>query len=58
MTIPHTIVAHGRLVKHDLRIEAARGRMHRRQILTFASLACRLAGGFAAAIDDKFLRAA
>ena len=52
----HTIVAHGSLLKSDLRAEAARERLHGRQILTFEVLACRLAGGFSAPIDDDMLR--
>jgi hypothetical protein len=56
MSARHTIVAHGLLVKHDLRVEAARGRLHGRQIMTFEALACRLAGGFIRAIDDESLR--
>ncbi len=44
------------MVKQDLRIEAARARLHGRQIMSFESLACRLAGGFARSIDDEALR--
>lgn len=56
MTVRHSIIAHGLLLQHNLRIEAARGRLHGRQIMTFESLACRLAGGFARAIDDESLK--
>lgn len=56
MTIRHTIVAHGLLAKRELRVEAARGRLNGRQIMTFEALACRLAGGFASPIDDEALR--
>jgi hypothetical protein len=56
MTFRHSIVAHGRLAQRNLRLEAARGRLHGRQIMTFEALASRLAGGFSTAIDDEKLR--
>ena len=56
MTVRTTIVAHGALIKYDLREEAARGHIHGRQIMSFEGLACRLAGGFVRAIDDDMLR--
>jgi hypothetical protein len=54
----HTIVAHGRLAKRELRLVAARERRHGRQIMTFEQLAARLAGGFASPVDMESLRAA
>jgi hypothetical protein len=56
MTSRHTIVTHGLLAKRDLRLEVARACLHGRQLMTFEALACRLAGGFSAAIDDETLR--
>ena len=56
MSRRHTIVAHGALLKQELRVEAARSRTTGRQIMTFESLACRLAGGFVHPIDDEVLR--
>ena len=56
MKLRHTIVAHGLLAKRNLRLEAARGRLHGRQIMTFEAVACRLAGGFSTSIDDETLR--
>ena len=58
MSIRHTIVAHGQLLRDDLKIQAARSRLNGRQIMTFEALACRLAGGFARPIDDESLREA
>jgi hypothetical protein len=60
MTISHrrTIVAHGRLALRELRLDAARHRRHGLQVMSFESLAVRLAGGFARPIDDETLRAA
>ncbi|MGA2492871.1 MAG: PD-(D/E)XK nuclease family protein [Roseiarcus sp.] len=46
------------MISHALRVEAARGRLHGRQVLSFEALACRLAGGFARSIDDETLREA
>jgi len=54
----HTIVAHGRLAKRELRLVAARERRHGRQIMTFEQLAARLAGGFSSPVDMESLRAA
>ena len=56
MSKRHTIVAHGALLKQELRVEAARSRTTGRQIMTFESLACRLAGEFVHPIDDEVLR--
>lgn len=53
-----TIVAHGRLAVREMRLNAARQRLHGLQILSFEQLAVRLAGGFASAIDDESLRTA
>jgi hypothetical protein len=53
-----TIVAHGRLAMREIRLDAARNRLHGLQIMTFEQLAVRLAGGFARPIDDEALRAA
>lgn len=53
-----TIVAHGRLAVREMRLNAARQRLHGLQILSFEQLAVRLAGGFARAIDDESLRTA
>jgi hypothetical protein len=56
MSIRHTIIAHSNLLRHTLRLEAARCRIHGRQILSFEQLACRLAGGFVCGIDEDTLR--
>ena len=53
-----TIVAHGRLAMRELRLDAARRRLHGLQILSFEQLAVRLAGGFTRPIDDESLRSA
>lgn len=53
-----TIVAHGRLAMRELRLDAARRRLHGLQILSFEQLAVRLAGGFTRPIDDESLRTA
>ena len=50
-----TTVAHGRLGMRELRLEAARGRRHGLQVMTFEQLAVRLAGGLAQPIDDDAL---
>ena len=42
----------------ELRLEAARGRRHGLQIMTFEQLAARLAGGLAQPVDDDALREA
>ena len=51
-----TTVAHGRLGMREQRIEAARGRRHGLQVMTFEQLAVPLAGGLAQPIDDDALR--
>lgn len=51
-----TIIAHGRLAMRELRLEAARGRRHGLQVLTFEQLVARLAGGFARPVDVESLR--
>lgn len=53
-----TIVAHGRLAMRELRLDAARRRLHGLQILSFEQLAARLAGGFTRPVDDESLRSA
>ncbi len=60
ITIPNrkTIVAHGRLAMREVRLNAARNRIHGLQIMTFEQLVVRLAGGFAKPIDDENLRTA
>src|SRR3546814_18348352 len=42
----------------ELRLDAARRRLHGLQILSFEQLAVRLAGGFTRPIDDESLRSA
>ena len=54
----HTIIAHNLLRMRELRLEAARGRRHGLQIMTFEQLAVRLAGGLARPVDDDALREA
>ena len=51
-----TTVAHGRLGMRELRLDAARGRRHGLQVMTFEQLLVRLAGGLARSIDDDALR--
>jgi hypothetical protein len=53
-----TVVAHGRLAMRELRLDAARRRLHGLKIMSFEQLAVRLAGGFARPIDDESLRSA
>lgn len=53
-----TIVAHGRLAMRELRLDAARRRLHGLQIVSFEQLAVRLSGGFTRPIDDESLRSA
>ncbi|WP_345938785.1 hypothetical protein [Sphingomonas yabuuchiae] len=53
-----TIVAHGRLAMRELRLNAARQRLHGLQIFSFEQLAVRLAGGFTRPIHDESLRSA
>ena len=54
----HTVIAHSLLRMRELRLEAARGRRHGLQIMTFEQLAARLAGGVAQPVDDDALREA
>ena len=54
----HTVIAHSLLRMRELRLEAARGRRHGLQIMTFEQLAARLAGGLAQPVDDDALREA
>ncbi|MDE0392670.1 MAG: hypothetical protein OXI57_11455 [Rhodospirillales bacterium] len=54
----HTVIAHSLLKMRELRLEAARGRRHGLQIMTFEQLVARLAGGFARSVDDDALRKA
>lgn len=53
-----TVVAHGRLAMREIRLRAARDRLHGLQVMTFEHLAARLAGGFSSPIDNESLRAA
>ena len=53
-----TIIAHGRLTMHELRLAAARKHRHGLQIMTFEQLAARLAGGLSRPVDDEALRIA
>ena len=52
-----TIVAHGRLAMREVRLDAARRKLHGLQVMSFEQLAVRLAGGFSRPIDDENLRA-
>ena len=52
------MIAHSLLRMRELRLEAARGRRHGLQIMTFEQLAGRLAGGLAQPVDDDALREA
>ena len=54
----YTIIAHSLLKMRELRLEAARGRRHGLQIMTFEQLAARLAGGLVQPVDDDALREA
>ncbi len=54
----HTIIAHSLLRMRELRLEAARGRRHGLQIMSFERLAAGLAGGLAQPVDDDALREA
>ena len=54
----HTVIAHSLLRMRELRLEAARGRRHGLQIMTFEQLAARLAGGLVQPVDDDALREA
>lgn len=54
----HTIVAPDRLAMREHRLAAARERRHGLQVLSFAQLAARMAGGLARPIDDDDLRGA
>ena len=56
--VRHTVIAHSLLRMRELRLEAARGRRHGLQIMTFEHLAARLAGGLAQPVDDDALREA
>ena len=54
----HTVIAHSLLRMRELRLEAARGRRHGLQIMTFEQLAARLAGGLAQPVGDDAFREA
>ena len=54
----YTGIAHNLLRMRELRLEAARGRRHGLQIMTFEQLAARLAGGLVQPVDDDALREA
>ena len=56
--VRHTVIVHSRLRMRELRLEAARGRRHGLQIMTFEQLTARLAGGLAQPVDDDALREA
>ena len=58
MYMRHTVIAHSLLRMRELRLEAARGRRHGLQVMTFEQLAARLAGGLARPVDDDALREA
>ena len=53
-----TLITYGRLAIRELRLKAARERMHGLQIMTIEQFAARLAGGFLLPIDKDRLRAA
>lgn len=53
-----TVIAHGRLRMHELRLAAAREQRHGLQVMTFEQLAARLAGGLSRPVDDEALRIA
>ena len=53
-----TVIAHSLLRMRELRLEAARGRRHGLQIMSFEQLAARLTGGLAQPVDDDALREA
>ena len=53
-----TAIAHSRLAMREFRLNASRERRHGLQVMTFAQLAARLAGGFSRPIDDDALRKA
>jgi hypothetical protein len=52
-----TFVVHGRLAIREVRLRAARGRIHGTQVMSFEQLTSRLAGGFATSVDNQTLRA-
>ena len=54
----HTVIAHSLIRMRELRLEAARGRQHGLQIMTFEQLTGRLAGGLARPVADDALREA
>ena len=56
--VRHAVIAHSLLRMRELRLEAARGRRHGLQIMTFEQLAARLAGGLTQPVDDDALREA
>ena len=58
MQIRRTVVVHGRLAAHEMRVAAARERAHGTQILTTEQMVARLAGGFLQGIDREALQAA
>lgn len=57
-SVRRTVVAHGRLARRELRLDAARHARHGLQILSVEQLAVRLAGGFSRPVDDESLRVA
>jgi len=52
------VICHSLLKMRELRLEAARGRRHGLQIMTFEQMATRLAGGLVQPVDDDALREA
>ncbi len=52
------MICHSLLKMRELRLEAARGRRHGLQIMTFEQMATRLAGGLVQPVDDDALREA
>ena len=52
------MIGHSLLKMRELRLQAARGRGHGLQIMTFEQLAARLAGGLMQPVDDDALREA
>ena len=55
MTQRQTVVVHGRLAADQVRLEAARSRRQGVQIMSIASMAARLAGGFLRCVDGDTL---
>ena len=56
--VRRTVIAHGRLMMREARLDAARHHRHGLQVMSFEQLAVRLAGGLSRAVDDDSLREA